>query len=156
MERPSFDLTDVASLLEHRFERLGDGFGHVLAAWRTVVGPEMTRFAMPTSLANGELRVRCADASWTSEVLHQAPELLARLRRELGEQAPRRIVPKTGRMPEAVAESTPPPPQLPDLDARESATIRATVEQLPAGPLRSSVEHAMTRARQAAKLREQG
>lgn len=143
-------LIDATTVLEARFGRLGGGFGTMLEAWRVAVGPAMARFTMPTSVSGGELRVRCADASWTSEVLHQSPEILVRLRAQLGHRAPDRIKPTTGRIPDtAAANPTPTPPQLQPLPSRDAAAIRAVVEGLPAGDVRASVERAMQRARQA-------
>lgn len=153
MDEQPGELIDATRLLERQFAGLGDGFGVLLSAWRQAVGPQIAAMTMPTRLRDGELRVRCASAAWTSEILHSSGEILQRLGPILGMRAPHRIAPYTGRVPAAPPsqELEPVVPQLPPLDDVSAAAIHRAVEGIPAGPTRDSMERAMQAAHRARK-----
>lgn len=158
MERHD-ELSDALSVLTERFGSLGNGFGRVLAAWAEAVGPQLARLATPTSLRAGVLRVRCDDGMWATELLHQAPAIVARINAQLSpartsEQRPPpgRVIqlrPYVGRVQPSGASRAPGtsrPEDIPQraLTGEELAAVAATVGGLPAGELRDQVERAIT------------
>jgi len=138
------DIGSISSQLDRRFGRLGGGFGVVLAAWERVVGHQIARHAMPTSLREGILRVRCDDATWTSEIMHMGPAIARRLHDELGQRAPRQLKAYTGRVgyvpeaPEPVADP------LPELDDSTQAQLALLAQKIVDPELRARVLRAMT------------
>jgi len=63
----------------------------VQAAWTTAVGEQLAAKATPVSERDGTLTVECADAVWAQELDLMQESLLERLRREVGDQAPREL-----------------------------------------------------------------
>jgi predicted nucleic acid-binding Zn ribbon protein len=60
----------------------------VQAAWTAAVGERVAAVAVPVSEREGEVIVNCADSVWAQELDLMQTQLLARLREQLGEQAP--------------------------------------------------------------------
>ena len=57
--------------------------GRTRLAWQMAVGPAIARVTT-VELANGDLRVRCADPRWRTELTRARPLVLERLQRILG------------------------------------------------------------------------
>jgi predicted nucleic acid-binding Zn ribbon protein len=60
----------------------------IQAKWAAAVGEQLAAVATPVSERDGTLTVECADAVWAQELDLMQATLLARLREEMGEQAP--------------------------------------------------------------------
>ncbi len=61
------------------------------AAWEGALGAPLAARAQPISEREGVLLVECADPGWADELDLMQVALLARLRSELGELAPRSL-----------------------------------------------------------------
>lgn len=59
------------------------------ACWERVVGPEAAGHSEPVGLRGEVLEARVDSSVWCQQLQLRRPELLAALRRELGEEAPR-------------------------------------------------------------------
>lgn len=139
----SLELDDLTSALDARFDRVGRGFGRILTAWTNAVGPKVSQHAMPTSLRDGTLRVRCADATWTSELLHMAPTIIRSLRAEMGDQAPHQLSTYTGRVHQPDPPPTPVVAPLPPIDDQTLIQLSQMVESIDDPELRARVLRAM-------------
>lgn len=98
-------------------------------AWPAAVGPENARVAWPVRLGrDGTLHVNARDATWAFQLGMLSEEILANLRAELGEAAPRALRFAPGPLPEAPS-STAPARVEPSPEERERAAgIAAGVE----------------------------
>jgi predicted nucleic acid-binding Zn ribbon protein len=56
--------------------------------WEEAVGPEIARHCQPTAFRDGLLEASVDSSAWCQELQLRAPELLAELRRVLGDEAP--------------------------------------------------------------------
>jgi predicted nucleic acid-binding Zn ribbon protein len=63
----------------------------VQAAWASALGEQLAVVATPVSERDGTLTVECKDGVWAQELDLMQEALLERLRREVGEQAPRAL-----------------------------------------------------------------
>jgi hypothetical protein len=128
-------------------ERLGDDARRLLAAagapeagplsgitavWADAVGAPIARSAWPLRLArDGTLHVATVSSTWAFELDRLAPELLARLRAAVGDDAPGSIRFAVGPVPEAGAREEPPGSvdiQPPSFEARrEGAALAAAI-----------------------------
>jgi hypothetical protein len=71
------------------------------AAWPAVVGDAIARHAWPLRIArDGTLHVATASATWAHELALLSDELLERLRRHLGPDAPTKVRCAVGPIPE--------------------------------------------------------
>jgi predicted nucleic acid-binding Zn ribbon protein len=61
------------------------------AAWPGVVGERIAAAARPVSERSGEATIACTDPVWAEELSMMGDQLLERLRREIGEKAPKRL-----------------------------------------------------------------
>jgi predicted nucleic acid-binding Zn ribbon protein len=61
----------------------------IQSAWPRAVGERMAAVATPVSERDGTLTIECADAVWSQELDLMQSTLLERLRREVGDQAPK-------------------------------------------------------------------
>jgi len=61
----------------------------VAERWEAAVGPEVARHCQPVRMRHGVLEARVDSGMWCQQLLLQRTELLAGLRRELGDAAPR-------------------------------------------------------------------
>ena len=62
---------------------------HRLAlCWKQAVGPEVAAHCEPVGLRGGVLEARVDSSVWSQQLQLRSPEILAALRRELGEEAP--------------------------------------------------------------------
>ncbi|MBC7643535.1 MAG: DUF721 domain-containing protein [Thermoleophilia bacterium] len=138
------DITNISSQLDRRFGRLGGGFGAVIAAWERVVGHQIARHAMPTSLREGILRVRCDDATWTSEIMHMGPTIARRLQDELGQKALSQLKAYTGRVGYVSERAEPAIAPLPPLDASTASELSSLARKIADPELRARVLRAMT------------
>jgi len=76
----------------------------VLGAWTPAVGEMVAANAWPARIArDGTLHVNTSSSSWAFELAQLAPEILERLREELGESAPRALRFAVGHLPEPSA-----------------------------------------------------
>jgi predicted nucleic acid-binding Zn ribbon protein len=66
----------------------GTGLAAVQAAWREVVGEQLTAVATPVAERSGTLTIECADTVWVQELDLMQSQLLGRLEEVLGQQAP--------------------------------------------------------------------
>jgi predicted nucleic acid-binding Zn ribbon protein len=64
------------------------GLAAAQTVWADAVGPAIAAEAEPVSERDGVLTVRCASATWASELSLMEGELLDRLRERLGESCP--------------------------------------------------------------------
>lgn len=63
----------------------------VFARWRQIVGSEVAAHTTPERFADGHLLVRADSTSWATQLRLLAPNLVARLNDELGDQTVLRI-----------------------------------------------------------------
>ena len=60
----------------------------VAERWEEAVGPEIARHCQPVALRGERLEARVDSSVWCQQLQLRAPEILAALRRTLGEDAP--------------------------------------------------------------------
>jgi predicted nucleic acid-binding Zn ribbon protein len=60
--------------------------GDVQRVWPAVVGPAVAKEASPTTERGGTLTIACRSSVWAQELDLMAPELVARLNEQLGEE----------------------------------------------------------------------
>ena len=86
-----------------------DGSGsmpRIVAAWPAAVGDEVARNAWPARIArDGTLHVHAASSVWAFELGQLAPQILERLRDELGPHAPSALRFAQGHLPEPALEA---------------------------------------------------
>jgi hypothetical protein len=138
------DIANILDDVELRFGKLGQGFGAVIAAWERTVGRHIARHAMPTSLHEGVLRVRCDDATWTSEIMHMGPAIALRLQAELGNRAPHQLKAYTGRVGYVEPTEEAPRAPLPQLDEMTTRGLASLAAEIADPALRARVLRAMT------------
>ena len=82
----------LGRLVPRVLEDLGfDAAVHVLQIaerWEEAVGPEIARHCQPTALCDGMLEASVDSSAWCQELRLRTPEILAALRRVLGDVAP--------------------------------------------------------------------
>ena len=102
----------------------------LVAAWPAVVGDSIARNAWPSRLArDGTLHVATGSAVWAFELAQLEPQLLERLRVEVGDVTPARLRFAVGRLPEPAAAD----PDEPGVIAIEpSESDRKTAHRLAA------------------------
>jgi predicted nucleic acid-binding Zn ribbon protein len=90
---PKGELERVAGLVPRVLRDLGLETSarvvHIAEHWEQWVGPEVSRRCRPTSLRGDVLELCVESSAWCQVLQLRRPELLAALRRELGEKAPR-------------------------------------------------------------------
>jgi predicted nucleic acid-binding Zn ribbon protein len=91
--KPRSELERVAGLVPRVLRDLGLETSarvvHIAEHWEQWMGPEVARRCKPTSLRNDVLELQVESSAWCQVLQLRRPELLAALRRELGERAPR-------------------------------------------------------------------
>ncbi|MDW8338330.1 MAG: DUF721 domain-containing protein [Thermoleophilia bacterium] len=108
-------------------ERAGGGqeLARLVTTWPVVVGPAIARNAWPLRRGrDGTLHVATASSTWACELARLAPEILARLRATLGEEAPGALRFRPGPVPEPASPGSPSDresPRTADPDARARA-----------------------------------
>ena len=55
----------------------------LMGQWASVVGPEIAARCQPVSLVEGELKVSAESTAWATQLRLMAPQILARIAREL-------------------------------------------------------------------------
>jgi hypothetical protein len=138
----------IGENVERQLNRF-DGHGampRIVAAWPAVVGAEVTRNAWPARVArDGTLHVHTSSSVWAFELGQLAPEILERLRKELGEAAPKALRFAPGHLPEpslAAPEATTARPVPASPEALEAAArLAAGIED---EELRKQVEKAVS------------
>ena len=60
----------------------------LLEAWDDCLGSELAPHCRPDGLARGVMRGRVRDSAWMQRVQLEKPEILARVRQRLGDDAP--------------------------------------------------------------------
>jgi predicted nucleic acid-binding Zn ribbon protein len=63
----------------------------IAECWEEAVGPELARHCRPEALRGDVLEATVASSVWCQQLQLRAPEMLAGLRRVLGEQAPSKL-----------------------------------------------------------------
>ena len=95
MKRPKRDPAPVGPLLVRVLEDLGlGGVSRVLRIaerWSEAVGEGVAGHSRPLALRGEELEVGVESSAWAQELQLRIPELLAGLRRTLGEDAPSKL-----------------------------------------------------------------
>ena len=90
--RPRGQLETLGSLLPRVLDDLGlEGAQRVLRVvehWEDAVGSEIARHCRPTALRNGVLEASVDSSVWCQQLQLRTPEILAALRRTLGDDAP--------------------------------------------------------------------
>ena len=80
------------------------GMPELLEAWPGAVGEMVAANAWPARIArDGTLHVNTLSSAWAFELAQLAPTIVARLRQELGESAPKALRFAVGHLPEAAA-----------------------------------------------------
>jgi|SRR5581483_2692740 len=138
----------IGGAVERQLARF-DGHGsmpRIVAAWPAVVGEEVARNAWPARVArDGTLLVHTSSSVWAFELGQLAPEILQRLRVELGEAAPKALRFAQGHLPEptfATPEPIPARAVSPSPEALEAAArLTAGIED---EELRKEVEKAVS------------
>jgi predicted nucleic acid-binding Zn ribbon protein len=64
----------------------------LLGHWASVVGPEIAGRCQPVSLLDGELKISAESTAWATQLRLMAPQLLARICREMPPGTVRRLV----------------------------------------------------------------
>ncbi len=92
------DARDPAPLKSTMKKWLGDaGAGAdltkatVLGRWAEIVGPEIADHCEPVSLVDGELLLRAESTAWATQLRGLAPQIVARINREVGHGSVLRI-----------------------------------------------------------------
>lgn len=122
------------------------GIGDVVAAWPTVVGPEIARNAWPARFQrDGTLLIHARDAVWGFELTQRAAEISSRLPGGPPLKFMPGPVPEPGSDP--VVSQPPSPPQATPEQAAEAARWTAGIEdeelrELVAGAARASLARA--------------
>jgi predicted nucleic acid-binding Zn ribbon protein len=105
------------------------GMSDLVTAWPAAVGDGIARNAWPARLSrDGTLHVATRSSAWAFELAQLEPQLLDRVRAEVGEVAPKRLRFAVGRLPEASPEPKATPKQrgIEPSDAdREAARLLA-------------------------------
>ena len=90
--RPRGQPETLRSLLPRVLDDLGlEGAQRVLRVvdhWEDAVGSEIARHCRPTALRNGVLEASVDSSVWCQQLQLRTPEILAALRRTLGDDAP--------------------------------------------------------------------
>ena len=63
----------------------------VLGRWVQIVGPEIADHCEPVSLVDGELLLRAESTAWATQIRMLAPQIVARINREVGHGSVLRI-----------------------------------------------------------------
>jgi hypothetical protein len=123
------------------------------AAWPTIVGDAIARQAWPLRVArDGTLHVATVSATWANELTLLADEILARLRVQLGPEAPQKLRYAVGPVPEheapsqAPRDAVAPPVEVPPEIAAEASAAVAAIED-------SELRELVARAARASLLR---
>ena len=95
--------------VERELSRFGPstaGMTDIVRAWPECVGEQIAQNAWPARLArDGTLHVATSSSAWAFELAQLAPQLLERLREQLGEVTPERARFAPGKLPERSGES---------------------------------------------------
>ncbi len=82
--------------------------GELVRIWPQVVGETIAANAWPAQMNRRRvLQVNTSSATWAFELKHLAPQILAKLERELGAECPRELHFLPGPVPAAGRESSP-------------------------------------------------
>jgi hypothetical protein len=104
------------------------GMAELVAAWPSVVGPSVARNAWPARIArDGTLHAATSSAAWAFELAQLAPQILERLRQELGAAAPAGIRFAVGRLPEHGSEDPAEPAARPPAPGPEERRLAAAL-----------------------------
>jgi hypothetical protein len=77
------------------------GMAEIVAAWPRLVGDQISRNAWPARTSrDGTLHVATSSSAWAFELAHHAPEILERLRSDLGDTAPAALRFAPGKLPD--------------------------------------------------------
>lgn len=63
----------------------------VVERWEAAVGPEIARHCQPTALRGRVLEAAAESSAWCQQLQMRREEILAGLRRELGDEAPEEL-----------------------------------------------------------------
>jgi len=89
------ELEKLSGLVPRVLEELGFGASarvvRVTERWEEALGVEVARHCRPTELRGETLEVAAESSVWSQQLQLRSPELLAALRRVLGEDAPARL-----------------------------------------------------------------
>jgi predicted nucleic acid-binding Zn ribbon protein len=89
------DLEAIGSLVPKVLGDLGLGSAarvmRVAERWEEAVGPEIARHCRPTALRGSVLEVTVDSSVWCHQLRLRASEIVAALRRVLGEEAPSEV-----------------------------------------------------------------
>jgi predicted nucleic acid-binding Zn ribbon protein len=61
----------------------------IAACWEAAVGAEVARHCRPSAMKGATLEAKVDSSVWCNELQFQRPQILAALRRELGDAAPK-------------------------------------------------------------------
>jgi predicted nucleic acid-binding Zn ribbon protein len=93
----------VGQLISRVLEDLGYGAAvrvvRIAERWQEAVGPEIARHCQPTALDGATLEATVDSSAWCQELRLRSPEILAALRRVLGDEAPADLRLRLGRLP---------------------------------------------------------
>jgi hypothetical protein len=143
----------IGGEVERELRRLGPetGAAALAAAWPRAVGDGIARHAWPAQLApDGTLHVAAESSTWAFELTQLAPELLARLREVLAEEAPRTLRFAVGPLPAHAAE---PGGAAARAAVEPTAVERAEAEALVAGIADAELRDAVARTAAASLAR---
>lgn len=127
----------IGNEVERRLARTGGGealaLTEITRAWPEAVGSEIARNAWPLRLGrDGTLHVATSSATWAFELDRMSPDITARLREVLAEEAPARVRFRPGPVPEPGGEQaaeastgTSPQPAEPTPETVEAAASAA-------------------------------
>ncbi|HZT45939.1 MAG TPA: DUF721 domain-containing protein [Gaiellaceae bacterium] len=118
----------------------------VVEAWPEIVGPMVAANAWPARIArDGTLHVNTSSSAWAFELGQLAGEIVSKLGRKLGGNAPKALRFAVGHLPEPAAaapEELPPEASEPSPEALETAAgVAAAIEH---EELRKTVERAVS------------
>lgn len=125
----------TAKLEEHR----------LIAAWPTIVGPQIAAHAVPTEIRSQTLRVSVDSSPWLHELSLLKPVLLTKLERFAGRRVVRDVLFVIGEVPRgATTGPAPKPPR--SLSVDEERQVAETVGALKDPELRTVAERLLRRA----------
>jgi hypothetical protein len=100
------------------------------AAWPRAVGAELARRTLLVALEGGCLWIRVADPRWRKVLHRMSGDLRHRLRRGVGDLAPKRLAFVIGSVPEPAAAADQTPREEPSREAAPSPALSAAAEAI--------------------------
>lgn len=122
----------VPGLTRPAFRKRAPAAAQIMADWPSIVGPALAAATTPRKFAAGTLAIGCAGAV-AMELQHLAPQLIARINGQLGQQIVERLRFVQEAPPALAPRPAPPRPQA-------VAAARDAVSTLEPGPLRDALE----------------